>query len=515
MKLKDEILKKEYPILTAILILFSLQYFFSAWAKLSNYVFGAADTGILLTSLWQAGHFEIPVSYAEPGEIYFFLGKHFMPMGFLYGFFFRFLPFFETGLFIHAISFLIAGIFVYLLVREITKNSWVSYIYLLCYLTVYTPPLSHFYFENWATPYLAGGLYFLFKRKYGLATVLFLLGSMFKEYISLCVAALGVVLLIKQWLGREGDLSLTEKHRRNIYFIGWFVGGLLWFVVSFFWIMEIFEPNWSDIGLFSTLGSTKEEALTGFLKNPIPVLMQMIHPVGFWYFWSWFGPLAFLPFIGFEMLLAVTPIVLLNFLASNFGAVHVGINDHYTVMLHPFIMAAGAVGWTRLSGLLDGSSAAAKNFFLGVILFIIGTAAFQGARYHLYQLKTGFFYQRVLALHTKDIQEVIKLIPSTDSVSTEEPLIPFFSFRKHIVHEKSMGLHEPSYLLWDLFYRDGLSALFEKGKQIDWKIYDYPPDTFYSSAEWETKEMTCGYEAYEPVSRTGSLLLCRKKLAAL
>ena len=74
---------------------------------ISNFTQGGRDTAIYQTALWQAGNFFNPVYFIGPGHgdsVFFSL--HFMPIGFIYGLFYKVFPSLYTTAIIYVIVYI-------------------------------------------------------------------------------------------------------------------------------------------------------------------------------------------------------------------------------------------------------------------------------------------------------------------------------------------------------------------------------------------------------------------------
>ena len=151
-----------------------------------SYMQGKYDTAIYQNSLWQAGQFQNPVveiTYAISGiRTHQFTGLHVIPIGFVYGPLYRFLPGMPTTAFLYAVFFTLAGGFVYLAARRISGSFVVAFALTSIYLWVFTPLGGNFYaLEDWSACYMAAGLYFVARRQFRAASLFFLLGAMGKN----------------------------------------------------------------------------------------------------------------------------------------------------------------------------------------------------------------------------------------------------------------------------------------------------------------------------------------------
>lgn len=489
-------------------------YFVAGYWKAGNFVLGMRDSAIYETALWQAGHLENPITYVIPGVVTLPLtGAHFMPAGFVYGQIYRFFPGVDTTVVIYAISFTVAGFFVYLLARFVTGSGILAIGSQIVYLAVFTPGLNHFYFEDWAAPYVAAALYFWLRRSYGWATLMWLLALSFKEYLGLVVSFAGLSL----WLGalfstrRRPGVSpklgfWNESSTR--FGILWTAIGALWFLTTFFVIMRWFEPTWVNIGLFSNLGDTESTVAVSVLSNPGVVLQRMIAPLGREYLGGLLLPLAFLPLLGLENTLPIVPIILLNLLPNNGHAILDGVNGHYTTMVEPVLLAGAVVGLVRLKRWMKGTPRLTRIGLAATFALVVIFGVAQGLRNHFYQMRVSLVYAHALVEHTRDVRIVLSRIPTDASVAADEPLLPFLSDRHVLAHLDNVPVIQPKYIVRDSFYGTQLIKVLNQGLSLWWKQYDQPTSEFYDTRTWEqTPSPSCDCTGYNLIYRQGSLAL--------
>jgi uncharacterized membrane protein len=514
----------ETVILLAILLGYFAYYLTAGWLKAENFVLGKRDSAIYQTALWQAGQLENPITYVVPGTTSLpFVGGHFMPIGFVYGLIYRVFPSVHTTVAIYAVSFTIAGFFVYLLARRLTSSGAIALGLLITYLAVFTPGLNHFYFEDWATPYIAAALYFTIKRRYGWASAMWLLAAMFKEYISLAPAVFGLFAWLTYLSFGRKQLAPADRSGRwgssqGRFGLLWAGMGLLWFSLAFFGIMRWFQPVWGNMGLFSELGDSYSSVAFSVLSRPGLILQRMAEPLGREYLTSLFLPLAFLPLLGLEYTVAILPILFLNFLPGNGHAIRNGINGHYTTMIQPVVLAGAAAGIVRLKSWINHRPRSLQIALVTVLTLIIALHAAQGVRYHIYKLRESLVCAHTLALHTQDVKAVLSLIPPDASVAAEENLLPFLSHRRVVAHLGNVKAVRPEYLVRDTFYATGLIRVLERGLNLRWKMYEmynYPASDYYDPQVWErSTSVACECVGYTMVYRRGSVGLFVKRSGA-
>jgi uncharacterized membrane protein len=512
----------EISLSLAIGAIYSFAWTIEGWLAAESFALpGGRDWSVYQSALWQAGQFENPVSYVLPGISQLtFVGGHFMPIGFVYGLVYRFFPSIHTTILITAVSFALSGFFVCLLVDRITQNAFLAIAFQIVYLAVFTPALRAFYLDDWATPFLAAGLYFLVSARYGWATAMWLVAMMFKEYFGLAIAVFGLACWLPSLYSfvetrvRHLEISgwsLLWRDSRSRFGLLWTVIGVFWFLIAFFGVMKWFQPSWPQASQFSELGDSPSSITAAIFSSPAIIVAKMVAPPGREYLFGLFLPLAFLPLLGIEYTVALAPILFLNFLANGEQAVRDGMNGHYVTWAQPFLIAGAVIGIVRLKGWLDSQSNWLRVATTAILGAIIVVYAVQGIRFHFYKLRESLVSSQALAAHAVDVRSALSLIPNDASVAADESLMPFLSNRRILVHMQNIGSLQPEYIVRDTFYGQGLSQAVAKGFALGWKLYDYPPSYFYDSQAWEKlPPAACDCVGYAMVDRIGSLTLFRR-----
>ena len=203
----------ESILLSTILVIYFIISLSTSWLLVQQFQLGKMDTALYQTSLWQAGQFRNPlayITYALAGiPTHPFIGLHFMPIGFVYGLIYRFFSGLYTTAVLYSIFFTLAGFFVYRSVRVLTKNIGIALIFTIVYLYAFTSIAPFYPIEDWSAVYAAAALYFFVCRRYGWASIAFLLLMMSKEYYSLTIAAFGGIIWVT-------DTYVSIRNMRNL-----------------------------------------------------------------------------------------------------------------------------------------------------------------------------------------------------------------------------------------------------------------------------------------------------------
>ncbi len=493
----------------AVSFLYFGYYLLAGWLKAENFAFGARDTAIYQTALWQAGQFGNPITYVMPGVSSLpLVGGHFMPIGFVYGFAYRFFPSVQTTVLIYAASFAVSGWFIFLFARTIAKNDLIAVSAQIVYLAVYTPASGHFYFEDWAVPFISAGLYFTARAKFVWATLMWIGAMMFKEYIGLSIAAFGFA----NWVAVQIELRRAETERpaerhRVRFVLVWVALGIAWFVIAFWGIMHYFQPVWINLGMFRAFANSDASMLLLLLPETPQILLRVLSPAGQSYLVGLFLPLAFLSLLGIEYTFALVPILLLNFLADNDHAIRDGLNGHYTTMVQPFLVAGAVVGLVRLQHWLVRRRWLWRMAVACSLICILYFVA-QGLRYDIYKLRESLAIAHTWQEHTRDVNFTLSQIAPSASIAADENLLPFLAHRPMVVHLANATQYAPHYILRDSFYNTASVQVLNAGLALGANLYAHAPNEYYDRAKWEQAPVpNCSCPGYRLLMRRGSLAL--------
>lgn len=465
-----------------MLILYFAYQLSAGWIKADNYLFGKRDSAIYQSAMWQAGQGINPKTYAMPGlQTYTLTGLHFMPAGFVYGLAYRVFPTVHTTLVIYALSFLAAGFCVYKLSETITHSRAWSTLLLMVYLTCYTPGIDHFYFEDWATPFIAAAMWQWARRNYQASSIWWIGAAMFKEYIILIPVALGL------W-------SVLAARRPIAWGTIWVTAGSIWFGVAYFGIMRFFEPT--PINLF-TVGNPYADLPTIALQTPLQIWVTTFSPENGNYLLGLLAPLVFLPLLGWEASLGSLPILMINLLG---GSRTFGPTGHYTTFMLPVFLTAAALGLQRVLN-WQGRLQYVLKILVAAGLLI---ASLIGMRYHFYKWRESLVATQVAHAHTQDVQTIFALIPPTAHMAADEPLMPFLSNRMVISHLDNISFTKPDWIVRDSFY-EAYPHLLQQGFALGWRVAQTPSTDFQLPAA-----PTTSFPGYHIVAQQGTLVLWSK-----
>jgi hypothetical protein len=519
--------QNEIFLLGTTLIAYFIISLATSWLLVQQYQIGKMDTALYQTSLWQAGQFRNPVAYityAMAGiPTHPFIGLHFMPMGFFYGLIYRFAPGMYTTAVLYSFFFTLAGYFVYRSVRLLTKNVGIA--------LLFTPIAPHFYpIEDWSAAYAAAALYFFICRRYGWASAAFLLLMMSKEYFGLTVAAFGGIIWLtdtyyaaRRMHNLKTKLQSSErKHfsisywimgsKQKIWGLVWMIGGLLWFGISFFGVMHSAEPNWVNAYMFQAVGGSAAGVLETLRADPFFLFQRLTSTVGLHYMLGLLLPFSFLSLIGFEYVFAAAPIIVINFIADPTHTVP-EVVSHYTIFFLPFMVIGAAVGFVRVIRWSSRWSRTARWILVSIFTLFICTYALEGIYSFAYRFRSAITYSHTLALHAKDVQKILSLIPPTASVSGDDNLLPYVAERAIVTNLNDINLEtfKPEFIIRDALDGSAIRNIQSRGHDLGFSLFRVPSSQFYDQeTEMLAPPASCGCAGYSIFRHAGSLALYKR-----
>ena len=519
-KLKDQ--GTIYSFGPKLLVLFILLYVCISgiiiFAGITNFNLGTKDIAIYQTALWQAGQLMTPINYFSDWipNIEIFNQLHFMPVGFIYGLFYRiFSPMITTGL-LYIIVFSLSTILIYIIVNSIMNNNIYSSMFAILHNLYFFLPQSHFYpLDDFAVLFIAGGIYYFLTNKLNLATLFFVIALMHKEYYGLAISSFSLGQLIKLFIysNRRKKIIQLDQSETSVFLLLWLIGGTLWFAISFFIIMPISGVGWINNGMFKEVGGIIG-SLENFSNSINIIFDRFIHPINIQFIFNLLIPFCFFSIIGFEYLFAVIPILLIIIATDDFHASKIAVN-HYTIWFSPFITTSAALGFKRLLKYFN------SNYNLKIlIVFCISTSFiyFSSSRIRLqgYYLKGRILENKVFYYYRNDIKNIIKQIPSNSSIATNDRLLPYLSNRKYLYTLSNIEASNPDFVLRDYFQKEK-TKLYDDIYGNDFiQTYSIPPQEFYNSKDWDNVKIDNEYSAeYELHIRSGAIVLYKRKAKLL
>jgi hypothetical protein len=176
-------------------------------------------------------------------------------------------------------------------------------------------------------------------------------------------------------------------------------------------------------------------------------------------------------------------------------------------------MAGAALGIVRLRRWASNWHLWLKKAFAVIFIVIIALQVQQGLHYHVYKLHESFVFNHVLALHTRDVKDVLALVPPTASVGAEEHLLPYLAHRQApVIRPAWVEDIQPEYIVCDELYDKELTEVLRRGECLGVRLFGRRAIEFYDPRQWEVSAIRgCTYSGYEQVYRRGSLAVLAKE----
>lgn len=304
---------------------------------------GSWDMGCMIHNLYRASRGLDTISTVLGGVD--FLGDHFMIGLYLYSPFAWINADGYTMLSIQCASLACSAPVVFLLARD--RGAPVSFAAALSIGAAFAFGMqSGVYFDAHEITigfgFLAFGVLFLERKRLWLATLFFVLFSLFKESLGAYVVALGLLAL---WRG------VRDRERGHLIAgTGWILYGAVWFVL----VNRVFMPALIARGAppephetFADFGPTVFSALAGILMHPVEALAALFTPAEkMSSLLVTFGGLGYLALFRPELLLAAAPLFAERFLSSKTAMWEMGY--HYAAPLSFYAAWGAAVSWPKV-----------------------------------------------------------------------------------------------------------------------------------------------------------------------
>lgn len=428
-------------ILGASLIAYFFTYLGTGRLFIDSFFYGKEDTAAYVHSIWLLTNLRPDWTLAYDGyELSMYFGNHFIPAALLYTPVYFLIDNLTASITLEALSFTISAVPLYIAIRELTHHRWTAVMVVLVYLWQLTPVPLHFYFPVLVVPYFACGLLFVQRRQFKLALLCFVFGVMFKEYLGLAVAGLGVVLAGRSATRRLGFILLSF--------------GMVWLVIALATMRSI-QPEFPQIS-YAQFGESIGATDPGFSFQLVGHAMSRVlneDNVSRWL--QLLLPYGFIPLLGIEMLLPVTAVEILNAMATHREPWSA--TDHHTFIIMPFLVIAAGLGFYRLEQILTRRTLG-RLLFLTAVWAMLFFGLYSGFRYHLYYLRQAYLVRIGFVSHIQDVRYVLRALPPNASVAAVENLEPAFSSRTQLIHMGNLGKHPANFVVVDSFYGDFAST---------------------------------------------------------
>lgn len=262
--------------------------------------------------------------------------------------------------------------------------------------------LFEFHPDTLATPFLAGGFYFLYSDRIKQGFAFLLIASTVKEHIGLLIITFGIYFICS----------------RKLSGIPLFLTGCAIFLISnrFVTLFNSGLPS-GYLRLYSDFGTNWNSILINILFRPGIAIARLISLKAFIYYISLLAPMSFIAILAPEILLICTPIILLNLL-PNIGVV-TNATQHSAPFI-PIIYFAAIVGFARWRSF--GNQMTTVSLVGSVVIFTL--------LYLAYGMKTES--NTVKLSYNPTLFQLLKKIPANASVSCEMQFTAWLSCRETI-----------------------------------------------------------------------------------
>ncbi len=306
--------------------------------------------------------------------------------------------------------------------KELGNRNWAlifSLIY-LCYQPLRGVNLYDFHPIALATPLLLFAFWYLNERKYGVFLIFLSVALLCKEEISEIIFIFGVYILL--------------FHRKRIFGSSLIVAGIAFFALAVWLIIPHFRKTGEEfifVHRYDYLGHSFREILTTLIKYPIYVIRKIFTPEKIKFSSNVFGPIGYLSLLSPSHLILAVPTFLQSILSSY--EPQYSIKYQYTAPLTPFVFISAIFGMKNLltrseKWLQQTTSIVGKIQFqrsIAVILLLVSLMFFGWS-------PVGTFRECLQTPKTKNVRELLNLVPSTASVSAIESFVPHLSHRRRV-----------------------------------------------------------------------------------
>lgn len=403
---------------------------YSLFSLVNHYNFNthAFDLGIFNQAIHQYSHFKVgpntirgvPILLADHFELILFL---FSPLYWIFGSY--------TLLIVQILAIHFGALGVYLLLRKLTKDQWLTMGGVVLFYLFYGvfDALSYDYHNNVVGAMFLPWLFYMLEvkrfRGYYLFLALFLMS---KENMALIAAFLGLSLLL---FGKKE----VKKHGLITFLVS-----AIYFVVILKFVIPALNQGVYDHWSYSLLGESPGEAIKTMILHPIYTFgIFFDHPKKLMSWALILGCGGILALFKPKYSLLMIPIVAQKFLSDNPS--YWGHSFQYSIEFAPIIPVAATLILAQLKKqpLRHGSMIA----LIAVNVAILSILPFHDRS----QLKRVFMadYYR-LGYDREPVKQAMELIPKNASVTTQSSLVPHLTNRDQI-HLFPHGLDQQYVLL--------------------------------------------------------------------
>lgn len=423
--------------------------------ELNHFRRPACDYGLFNQLLWRYSQFKSPIVTVRFTRN--LLGEH---ADFIMFFLTPFLWLFKSPHTLALINVLVISlgtIPIYLLSKRILKSSFASLVLSFSYLTFIGIQYAldfEFHPITLSLSFYLFAFYFLFRKRPLPYFIFLFLALICKESVALYVIFLG---LFSFYFLKERKIGLITCGLG----ICWYIGMIKFLIPSFHFVPETGVVGFCDPGSaivkgylyfdYSSLGVNEWSSLKTILVNPLFVFRTLFVPsIKLETLLALFGSVGFLPLFGLNYLFLAIPMLSEKFLSDR--ELLWGLHFHYSASLTPVFILAIIFGlknfYLRFKKFLRKLTLdfirwiIAMSVFLLVFSFFVNFAS--SPRPPITKLFKKDFWRYSPAEQAG--REAIKLVPQNASVTAQNSIVPFLSFRDYI-DMFPCGLEKAEYIL--------------------------------------------------------------------
>jgi len=308
----------------------------------------------------------------------------------------------------------------------------------LLYPALQNMNLENFHPEAASVFFVICALFFLLKEEFNLFYPFAALSILGKEDISITVAFMGLYLLVFKKNIRHGIITL--------------IIGAGWYLLA----SRVIMPAFNGINLFSSqpvVYSYWFQGLAANLFNPNYYWSNFTHPESIKYFMNLLLPLAFIPLLGFRILILALPALTINVLGGGYLR---SIDFHYNYVVIAIIFFAFIEGLYVINRRIIKRKGFDKYDIAVFGIIIISVACFcnnwlshlpAGGHWSILRGRFNFLKSDPVRLR----KEALKYIPREAKVSASYLLVT------HLTHRKEIYMFPNPFksVLWNMWFQEG------------------------------------------------------------
>lgn len=391
-----------------ILLLLMIALYICIFANITNSLlrrcaYMSFDLAIFDQATWLVSQGKTPFVTVRGMHI---LADHFSIIIYFIAPIYYFIPKTESLLFVQTLALALGAIPVYAVARLRNLVDPIcllfAFIY-LCYPAMQWTNIYEFHPDSLATPLLLSAFYFLHARRFRAYFACLILACLTKETMGLTIIALGLY------------AALYSPKRLGIPTIAL---GFLALLLSMATVRYFNHAPSPYTYLYEHWGRLAPHAI-------VRLLGQSVVNSGLYYL-KLMVPTLFLALAAPEILLIALPTLAANLLANR-----VGMNDiqeQYTALITPFVIAASVVGYARLAPRLGGFGRCA--LLVNLAIWAVGASLLWGP----FSQDLDHLYTNRTVANAQETRRLLATIHPTASVSAQMSLGAQLSHREQLYH---------------------------------------------------------------------------------